>query len=144
VLSLPHPELTCLVDNHTSLGENEVPAAVQDTVSQPSGQHDLPQSAQSKVKALQHNELSGYAEVTHPFHPLKNQRFLILKTRKIAGCQTLTLKGGLTGTFAVPLEWTDRHKAFDPDFHQQEQTILDYQSLVTLINFLNSLEYQNK
>jgi len=47
-------------------------------------------------------------EITHPFHPLKGQRFPILKLRRVRGVETLILQGTSQGTFAVPREWTDR------------------------------------
>ncbi|MGH8336193.1 MAG: DUF5372 family protein, partial [Gammaproteobacteria bacterium] len=31
------------------------------------------------------NESLGWAEVRHPFHPLKGQRFPVLKTRRVGG-----------------------------------------------------------
>jgi hypothetical protein len=46
-------------------------------------------------------------EIVHPYHPLKGQRFLILKRRRVRGIETVILRGTSHGTFAVPLEWTD-------------------------------------
>jgi len=53
----------------------------------------------------------GWAVVTHPFHPLLGQRFLILKSRTCSGRPTLILEGGECGTFSVLREWTDRNPA---------------------------------
>jgi hypothetical protein len=50
----------------------------------------------------------GSAEICHPFHPLKGQRFLVLKERRVAGIDTLILRNTERGSFAVPKEWTDR------------------------------------
>jgi hypothetical protein len=50
----------------------------------------------------------GWAEICHPFHPLKGQRFLVVKERRVAGVDTLWLRSSERGGFAVPKEWTDR------------------------------------
>jgi hypothetical protein len=64
--------------------------------------------ARSPVTAPHPSALSGSAEITHPFHPLKGQQFPILKLRRVRGIETLILQGTSHGTFAVPREWTDR------------------------------------
>jgi len=49
----------------------------------------------------------GSAEITHPFHPLRGQRFVVLKVRRVSGVETLSLRHVELGSFAVPREWTD-------------------------------------
>jgi hypothetical protein len=49
----------------------------------------------------------GWAEIRHPFHPLRGQRFEVLKTRRIAGIDTLLLRELERGSFSVAREWTD-------------------------------------
>jgi len=49
----------------------------------------------------------GSAEVTHPFHPLRGHRFVVLKVRRISGVETLSLRHSELGSFAMPREWTD-------------------------------------
>jgi uncharacterized protein DUF5372 len=49
----------------------------------------------------------GWAEVRHPFHPLRGQRFPVLKTRRVAGIETLILREPVRGSIAVRREWTD-------------------------------------
>jgi hypothetical protein len=49
----------------------------------------------------------GSAEVTHPFHPLRGHRFVVLKVRRISGVETLSLRHSDLGSFAMPREWTD-------------------------------------
>ena len=49
--------------------------------------------------------------VTHPFHPLRGQRFRILQSRVWASRGKLILEGGDCGTFSVWREWTDRDPA---------------------------------
>jgi hypothetical protein len=57
--------------------------------------------------ALAHNSHLGFAEICHPFHPLRGQRFEVLKERRVAGVDTLILRELERGTFTVPREWTD-------------------------------------
>jgi len=49
----------------------------------------------------------GWAEICHPFHPLRGRRFEVLKQRPLAGVETLILRELERGTFSVPREWTD-------------------------------------
>lgn len=53
------------------------------------------------------NESLGWAEVRHPFHPLRGQRFPVLKTRRVGGTETLILREADRGSLAVRREWTD-------------------------------------
>src|SRR5215471_9550546 len=57
--------------------------------------------------ALEPSSLLGWAEIRHPFHPLRGQRFEVLKKRRVAGADTLILRELERGTFSVPREWTD-------------------------------------
>ena len=50
----------------------------------------------------------GWAEILHPFHPLRGQRFQVLKTRRVGSVDTLILREPARGSFCVPREWTDR------------------------------------
>ncbi|HEX3303408.1 MAG TPA: Y4bD/Y4pK family protein [Thermomicrobiales bacterium] len=49
----------------------------------------------------------GSAEVVHPFHPLRGQRFVVLKVRTVSGIETLSLRHTDLGSFAMPRDWTD-------------------------------------
>ena len=49
----------------------------------------------------------GWAEILHPFHPLRGRRFEVLKKRRVAGVDTLILRELERGTLTVPREWTD-------------------------------------
>jgi hypothetical protein len=49
----------------------------------------------------------GWAEIRHPFHPLRGQRFEVLKKRRIAGIDTLILRELARGTFSIARDWTD-------------------------------------
>jgi hypothetical protein len=54
------------------------------------------------------NSASGWAEIRHPFHPLRGRRFAVLKQRRVAGIDTLILRDAERGSFAVAVQWTDR------------------------------------
>lgn len=43
----------------------------------------------------------------HPFHPLRGQRFPVLKTRRVGATETLILREPTRGSIAVRREWTD-------------------------------------
>src|SRR5260370_35616074 len=57
--------------------------------------------------ALEPSSPLGWAEIRHPFHPLRGQRFEVLKKRRIAGVDTLILRELERGSFSVAREWTD-------------------------------------
>src|SRR5260370_13501303 len=69
-----------------------------------SARSQLPQSHRTAL--LSHQPL-GSAEVIHPFHPLRGQRFVVLKVRRVAGVETLSLRHHDLGSFAMAREWTD-------------------------------------
>lgn len=79
--------------------------------------------------ALVNSELSGSAQITHPFHPLRGQQFVVLKVRRISGRQTLILQGSPLATFAVAADWTD-WPAAEPA--ERGSTILEAGALQTL------------
>ena len=58
--------------------------------------------------ALDNKSHLGWAEICHPFHPLRGQRFQVLKERRTAGIDTFLLRGPDHGTFSIAREWTDR------------------------------------
>jgi hypothetical protein len=49
----------------------------------------------------------GSAEIRHPFHPLKGQRFPVLQMRRVSGVDALILRQPERGSFSVAREWTD-------------------------------------
>src|SRR5438874_5394912 len=61
----------------------------------------------SALTALGSNEHLGWAEIRHPFHPLRGQRFPVYKACCIGGVAALRLGGPEGGNFIVPREWTD-------------------------------------
>jgi hypothetical protein len=63
-----------------------------------------PRSART---APERNSHLGWAEIRHPFHPLRGQRFQVLKARRIAGIDTLLIRELDRGSFSIAREWTD-------------------------------------
>jgi hypothetical protein len=78
----------------------------------------------------------GCAEITHPFHPLKGKSFTILKTRSVAGVETLVLQGTSRGTFAVPSEWTDQADPCAAHSLDHQLPIFDPRRLLTLVDLI--------
>jgi hypothetical protein len=60
----------------------------------------------------------GSAEVTHPFHPLRGQKFVVLKLRRVSGVPTLSVRHAELGSFAIPEDWTDWSAATAPSTSQ--------------------------
>ena len=66
------------------------------------------ESPRSALTAQSDSSPLGWAEIRHPFHPLRGQSFPILKQRRVAGVDTLVLRGLERGSFSVLRDWTDR------------------------------------
>jgi hypothetical protein len=73
----------------------------------PAGLADPSPSGRLARTAQALNEYLGWAEICHPFHPLKGQRFPVLKTRRVGGVDTLLLGHAERGSFSIAREWTD-------------------------------------
>ena len=85
---------------------------------------------------------SGCAEITHPFHPLKGRSFVILKSRSVAGVETLILQGSSRGTFAVPKEWTDLADPCASDSLDGPLPIFDSRRLLALAELIHQSEHE--
>ena len=94
---------------------------------------------QLKSKAHNYSTPLGWAEITHPFHPLHGQRFPILKTRRVSGIETLLLQGTSMGTFAVPQQWTDQGYE-----KPHKNNFLDFTCLTALRDLVRSLHNTKK
>jgi hypothetical protein len=81
----------------------------------------------------------GWAEIRHPFHPLRGQRFEVLKKRRIAGVDTLILRELELGSFSVAREWTDWADPPLSDSLGIPQRRLEAQSLLKLAALLELL-----
>ena len=81
----------------------------------------------------------GSAAIKHPFHPLRGQSFPILKTRRVGGVDTLTLRGTAGGTFAVPLSWTDQAEPTPWELLDREPPFFAAPFLWKLVELIDSL-----
>jgi hypothetical protein len=93
--------------------------------------------------ALEHSQHLGWAEIRHPYHPLHGQRFPVLKKRRIAGNETLILRGLDCGTFSVAREWTDWADPSPADSLKLPLRRLDAESLLALVTLLEQLPQQS-
>jgi hypothetical protein len=92
----------------------------------------------SETALLSHQPL-GSAEVTHPFHPLRGQRFVVLKVRRVAGVETLSLRHHDLGSFAIAREWTDWAPPGAPAVSAGKSLTIDAFGLLSLTKLVTSL-----
>jgi len=71
---------------------------------------------------------------------MKGKTFTILKTRSVAGVETLVLQGSSRGTFAVPREWTDQADPCAANSHDHQHPILDARRLLALAQLIRQAE----
>jgi hypothetical protein len=82
----------------------------------------------------------GYATVTHPFHPLLGKRFRVLKTKKCAGHEILSLFDEHKGVFGLPRDWTELAPPSVGDASLEVPPILDARSLLALSKLVQILK----
>src|SRR5260370_12306034 len=80
----------------------------------------------------------GWAEICHPFHPLKGQRFPVLKTRRVGGVDTLLLGHVERGSFSIAREWTDWGAPSDHDDCNPPVCCFDLGKLLEFIDQLGA------
>jgi len=81
----------------------------------------------------------GSAEITHPFHPLRGQRFVVLKVRRVAGVETLSLRHHDLGSFAMAREWTDWAPPGASAVSPGKSLMIDAFGLLSLTELVTSL-----
>ena len=81
----------------------------------------------------------GWAEIRHPFHPLRGQRFQVLKARRRSSVDTLILRELERGTFSVAREFTDWADPSPYDSVGLPPQRLDADSLFELVALLDQL-----
>jgi hypothetical protein len=81
----------------------------------------------------------GWAIITHPFHPFRNQKFRIIKTRKVAAEDTIILQGSYRGTFAVPKDWTDQASPCLAHYSDVSASFLCIRCLSALANIIDQM-----
>ena len=82
------------------------------------------------------NSSLGCVTVTHPFHPLTQQRFDVLKRRRVSGVETLIIRHPERGTLAVAQEWTDWEPSSDA---ATPGLVLEFESLLALATLIRQL-----
>jgi hypothetical protein len=73
---------------------------------------------------------------------MKGKAFSILKTRSVAGVETLVLQGSSRGTFAVPREWTDQAEPCTSYSRDQQLSLFDPRHLLALAELIRQLEHE--
>src|SRR5260370_3569631 len=96
-------------------------------------------SPHARRTALRSRQPLGSAEVTHPFHPLRGQRFVVLKLRRVSGVETLSLRHPDLGSFAMRREWTDWAAPDAGVAPAIEPIIIDPSGLVALADLVESI-----
>jgi hypothetical protein len=86
------------------------------------------------------NQPLGWARITHPFHPLCGKNFPILKARRVAGVDRLSLRGSPDGSLAIPLEWTDQAPPSAFEHLGMQAPILDTRRLLELVELVQQLK----
>jgi hypothetical protein len=86
-----------------------------------------------------HSSPWGWAEIVHPFHPLRGRRFEVLKKRRVAGVDTLILRELERGTLSIPREWTDWADPTPYDSLTRPPHRLAADSLFELVALLDAL-----
>ncbi|WP_116386518.1 DUF5372 family protein [Cupriavidus taiwanensis] len=81
----------------------------------------------------------GWPEIRHPFHPLRGQRFPVLKTRRVAGVDTLLLGHVERGSFSIARDWTDWGAPTVEDDREVPAFRFDLGMLLELIALIDQL-----
>jgi len=81
----------------------------------------------------------GWVTITHPFHPLSQQQFSVLKRRCVSGVQTLIIRHSDRGSFAVAEEWTDWAQPSTAGDAEFQNTLLEFESLLELADLVKRL-----
>jgi hypothetical protein len=81
----------------------------------------------------------GWTEIRHPFHPLRGQRFEVLKKRRVAGVDTLILRDPKYGSFSIAREWTDWADPSVYELFSLPPSRLSAESLLELVTLLEQL-----
>jgi hypothetical protein len=81
-------------------------------------------------------------EIRHPFHPLRGQRFAVLKKRRVSGHDTLIVCDPARGTLSVRREWTDWADPSENVTAGSKAHHFAYEALIELIDLVNALKAQ--
>lgn len=97
-----------------------------------------------KSTTLDDKELLDWAEITHPFHPLRGQKFPVLKSQKLEQRDVLSLKGSHRGTIVVPRDWTDKADPNPYCCSDVASPILSFEHLCTLSDLIAEIRPKNR
>lgn len=99
--------------------------------------------ARLELTALKYSQSSGLATITHPFHPLRGQRFKILSSKTFNNEDILSLQGSHQGTFGIPREWTDQADIDPMQSLSEHPPILFFPHLQQLADLISALKPVN-
>ena len=83
----------------------------------------------------------GWAEIRHPFHPLRGQRLEVLKQRRVSGVDTLIVRDPRYGSRSIVREWTDWA---DTPVDDITSRYFDAESLFQLVTLLEPLQEKSE
>jgi hypothetical protein len=89
---------------------------------------------------LEPKSISGWAKITHPFHPRRHKQFKVLRAKRISGVCILTLQDPSSGIFTIAQDWTDLADPSAQIMADTLPTILHFESLLTLVDLLVGLD----
>ena len=138
-LGARHRSPICRACSHKSRRGTPAPNVAQGSDGQLPGRLDPRQLPQSHRTALLSHQPLGSAEIIHPFHPLRGQRFVVLKVRRVAGVETLSLRHHDLGSFAMAREWTDWAPPGAPAVSAGKSLMIDAFGLLSLTELVTSL-----
>jgi hypothetical protein len=85
----------------------------------------------------------GWATVTHPFHPLRGKRLLVLQVRRVGGREVLSLFDEHHGAVALPREWTDQAPPSPYSSVLEQAPVLDVACLLKLQELVQLLKKED-
>ncbi|WP_430734209.1 DUF5372 family protein [Fodinisporobacter ferrooxydans] len=77
----------------------------------------------------------GFLTITHPFHPLHDQSFQILKVKEVNGTRMYSIHTD-SGIVCIPESWTDRHLPSIQAISRAPNSPLYLGTLKELIDFI--------
>jgi hypothetical protein len=142
VLELRLDGPTAPVETHSYVGRTSDPTGVAELASLLAERIGPTQLARLRRTALRPGQPLGSAEITHPFHPLRGQRFVVLKIKEVSGAEILSLRHAEMGSLAVRREWTDwaaPGTSREP-ISGQKLLLIDAPGLLALADLISSLK----
>ena len=117
------------------------PRSAQGSVGRPPGRCGRRPLARSPRTALGSRQPLGSIEITHPFHPLRGQKFVVLKLRTVSGVATLSVRHPDLGSFAIREDWTDWSVSASPS---SQSLMIDAFGLAALAEIVEAIGRASK